>query len=170
MSNNQQGPDGEAGEFAYAEEKDGLDCGGAEKAEGQGHDVAQKRHPAYQRHPDTVPVDIHLLPDHRFRLDLEVLFYPLPLSEPAYEICGDAAQPIAGGADNKRGHRADSGGQRCNIKGIRTERQDSRRQKGSYEKAKKAYVLESEQIIRGRLRYRGGPCLQEPRALHRRLC
>ena len=126
-------PCAEAGEFAYEHEDDCPERTGLVEAESYGYYVSNEGNPAGESQPDSVSVNLFLLFLQGLRLYLEPFLDPFPLSDPAYPVCQGAAEPVPESADQKT---SDGIGGRCQygqIKRIGTEREDSRRQKRSYE-------------------------------------
>ena len=128
-----QVPDQKAGEFSDKQKDHGPERPGLVESEGNGYDISDNRYPASQRQPYTIFVYIVFLLLQGFWPDLEPFFYPFPFPDPADPVCEHAAEPVAESPHQQASCRVSSGGEDSQIKRIRTERQDGRRQKGADE-------------------------------------
>ena len=93
----QESPDAETENFTDKQQEQGPEWLGLVKAQSERYDVSYDRHPADERYPYAVTVDVLLLFLEGLALDFEVLFEPLPFTGAPQEIGGYAAEPVAQG-------------------------------------------------------------------------
>ncbi len=132
---NNKVPNEETEELADEEQEHGSHGLGFEKAEGEGENIADERHPGEQGEPDAVAVDFLFLTLHGLRAHLEPPLNPFPTTDAPDPIGGDASEPVAQGADDEAADRVVRGHKHSHIQRAGAERHDGCRQKGAQKQA-----------------------------------
>jgi hypothetical protein len=132
---NNKVPNEETEELADEEQEHSSQGLGFEKAEGEGENVADERHPSEQGEPDAIAVDFLLLTLHGLRTHLEPPLNPFPTTDAPDPIDGDASEPVAQGADDEAADRVVRGHKHSHIQRVGAERHDGCRQEGAQKQA-----------------------------------
>ena len=132
---NNKVPNEETEELADEEQEHGSHGLGFEKAEGEGENVADERHPGEQGEPDAVAVDFLFLTLHGLRAHLEPPLNPFPATDAPDPISGDTSEPVAQGADDEAADRVVRGHKHSHIQRVGAERHDGGRQEGAQKQA-----------------------------------
>ena len=89
------------------------------EAQADGEDVAHEGQPGQEGQQGAVLVYFRLLFQQGLLLDMEPLFYPLPLADAAYPVGGQASEPVAGGGADPGYERVASGYEDADDEEIR---------------------------------------------------
>lgn len=134
-------PTEETEELADKHEEGAFDGGYAVEAQSNGEDIAHEWQPGEESQPGTELVDTAALFLKRLTLDMEPTLYPFPASEPADAEGGEAANPVAEGADDEAAHGVAARKDHTGIERIGREGHDGGSQEGAEEESPEAVGL-----------------------------